>query len=172
MSSIDWDETVRRVNNVLRRDSASGWPVVQNEEVAWYGPFVSSLALAVGGSEIVYGDGQLIANEDGSFIADAVFFTAKAVVVARVTGERISAREVAREVRLYSRRELQFVGVNAAGDAFSQDMFRNWPGRVELEVRYAPDVVIELPLRPRLSTPEQRQELLVLLDALRGEIGD
>lgn len=169
MSDIDWDASMRRVNKLLKRDSMNGWHVVDGREVAWYGPFVTSLALALGDSEILCGDARLDENEDGSFTADVVLFTAKAFVVGRVTGERLATWDVQSEVRLYSRRELQFVGVRASGDAFSQDAFREWPGRIYLEVRYAPEVVIELPLRESSSSSELREELVALLDALRGE---
>jgi hypothetical protein len=72
-------------------------------------------------------------------------------------------------VRFYSRRELQLVSVSASANVFSRDPFQEWPGRVDITVRYVPDVVIELPVSGRSTNPEVRRELLALLDALRDE---
>lgn len=161
---------MRRVNRLLKRDSMNGWHVVNGSEVGWYGPFITSMALALGESEIVCGDARLVVESvDYSFVADVVLFTAKTIIVGRVKGDRVATSEVQSEVRLYSRRELQFVGVRAFGDAFSQDAFREWPGRIQLEVRYAPEVIIELPLNDASPTSELREELTALLDALRSE---
>jgi len=170
MSDTDWNEVIAKINGLLRRDPANGWTLLWDaDDAPWFGSFVSSLALAVGDEEIVYADGRLVENEDSSFVGDVVFFTAKALVVGRVTGDRLSAYEVEREVRFYRRKELQLVSVSALANAFSREPFQDWPGRVDITVRYAPDVEIELPVNGRSSNPAVRNELLALLASLRDQ---
>ncbi|WP_199424562.1 hypothetical protein [Actinotalea solisilvae] len=161
----DLRATARTINTSLRQTSWSH--IVTSTDDAWYGPFLTRLALLTAGEELVIATGRFDQEDGGSYAGTVQILTTTRAIVGTVAGVG-SEDPTETAAYAFARSTIVDVSVDATVSPFVDPGFHDWPGAVRVTARYAGGHTLAFPCDP--DNRIERANAFELLPDLLGDL--